>query len=142
MKKYLSLIAVALALTACNTANSASKGDSSSAAPEYDRSSLSILTPTGAPALAFYNYAGNSKFETNAAPATISGQMAAGSKNVIVLPTNAGVKAIVDNKAPYKLAATITFGNFYIASLNNDDNQVMDENDTIILFLPFDLNRR
>lgn len=134
MKKYLSLIAVALALTACNTANSASKGDSSSAAPEYDRSSLSILTPTGAPALAFYNYAGNSKFETNAAPATISGQMAAGSKDVIVLPTNAGVKAIVDNKAPYKLAATITFGNFYIASLNNDDNQVMDENDTILLF--------
>ena len=134
MKKYLSLIAVAVMLTACNTNNSTSKGDSSSAAPEYDRSSLSILTPTGAPALAFYNYAGNSKFETNSAPATISGQMAAGSKDVVVLPTNAGVKAIVDNKAPYQLAATITFGNFYIASLNNDDNQVMDENDVILLF--------
>lgn len=134
MKKYLSLIAVAVMLTACNTNSSTSKGDSSSAAPEYDRSSLSILTPTGAPALAFYNYAGNAKFETNSAPATISGQMAAGSKDVIVLPTNAGVKAIVDNKAPYQLAATITFGNFYIASLNNDDNQVMDENDVILLF--------
>ena len=132
MKKYLSLIAVALALTACNNSNSGSTD--CSCVPEYDRSVLSILTPTGAPALAFYNYAGNSKFETNAAPATISGQMAAGSKDVIVLPTNAGVKAIVDNKAPYQLAATITFGNFYIASLNNDDNQVMDENDTIILF--------
>ena len=133
MKKYLSLIAVAVMLTACNTTNSSSNCNCSNL-PEYDRSTLSILTPTGAPALAFYKYAGNSKFETNAAPATISGQMAAGSKDVIVLPTNAGVKAIVDNKAPYKLAATITFGNFYIASLNNDDNQVMDENDTILLF--------
>ena len=133
MKKYLSLIAVAVMLTACNTTNSSSNCNCSNL-PEYDRSALSILTPTGAPALAFYKYAGNSKFETNAAPATISGQMAAGSKDVIVLPTNAGVKAIVDNKAPYKLAATITFGNFYIASLNNDDNQVMDENDTILLF--------
>ena len=133
MKKYLSLIAVAVMLTACNTTNSSSNCNCSNL-PEYDRSTLSILTPTGAPALAFYKYAGNNKFETNAAPATISGQMAAGSKDVIVLPTNAGVKAIVDNKAPYKLAATITFGNFYIASLNNDDNQVMDENDTILLF--------
>ena len=133
MKKYLSLIAVAVMLAACNTTNSSSNCNCSNL-PEYDRSTLSILTPTGAPALAFYKYAGNSKFETNAAPATISGQMAAGSKDVIVLPTNAGVKAIVDNKAPYQLAATITFGNFYIASLNNDDNQVMDENDTILLF--------
>ena len=130
-KKYLTLIAVALLLTACNT----NEGSTDcSCLPDYDRTTLSILTPTGAPALAFYNYAGLSNFETNAAPATISGQMAAGSKDVIVLPTNAGVKAIVDNKAPYKLAATITFGNFYIASLNNDDNQVMDENDTILLF--------
>ena len=133
MKKYLSLIAVAVMLTACNTTNSSSDCECSNL-PEYDRSALSILTPTGAPALAFYNYAGNSKFETNAAPATISGQMAAGSKDIVVLPTNAGVKAIVDNKAPYQIAATITFGNFYIASLNNDDNQVMDENDTILLF--------
>ena len=134
MRKNISLIAVALMLTACNTNGSNSGSTDCSCIPEYDRSTLSILTPTGAPALAFYNYAGNSKFETNAAPATISGQMAAGAKDVIVLPTNTGVKAIVDNKAPYQLASTITFGNFYIASLNNDDNQVMDENDTILLF--------
>ena len=132
MKKLLTLIAVSISLTACNMNQGSSNYES--ALPNYDRSSLSIITPTGAPSLAFYNYAGNSKFETNAAPATISGQMAASSKDVVVLPTNAGIKTIKDNNAPYQIAATITFGNFYIASLNNDDNQVMDENDTILLF--------
>ena len=60
--------------------------------------------------------------------------MNAGEKDVVVLPTNAGVQAIVNKNAPYKIAATITFGNFYIVSMNNDDNQTMDANDTILLF--------
>ena len=52
--------------------------------------------------------------------------MSAAQKDVIVLPTNVGVKTIETAQAPYKLAATITFGNFYIASLGNDDNGIMD----------------
>ena len=59
--------------------------------------------------------------------------MNAGQKDVVVLPTNAGMNSIIKN-APYKIAATITFGNFYVASLHNDGNNVMDENDTILLF--------
>ena len=130
MKKILTLIAAATLLTSCG------KTTSSSVEPtkEYDRNTLSIIAPTGAPALAFYNYAGNSKFETTSKPVDLPGHLAAGSKDVVVAPTNAGVKAIKDNNAPYQIAATITFGNFYIVSLNNDDNKTMDENDTIILF--------
>ena len=129
MKKLISLIAATLCLAACNNNSS-----SQTSTEEYDRSLLSIVAPTGAPALAFYNYATNDKFETTAKPADLPGYLAAGSKDVVVAPTNAGIKSIKESNAPYQIAATITFGNFYIASLNNDDNQVMDENDTIILF--------
>ena len=133
MKKYLSLIAVAIALTACNNSNSGSTD--CSCVPEYDRSVLSILTPTGAPALAFYNYSTNDNFETNGNPAKgIIPQMVSGQKDVVVLPTNAGIQAIRNKNANYQIAATITFGNFYLVSLNNDTNDQLDADDTILLF--------
>ncbi len=129
MKKYLSFIAVALALTACNT-NSSNQGTG-----EFDRTSLSIITPTGAPALAFYNYSGSERFETNSNPAEgIIPQMVTGQKDVVVLPTNAGMQAILNKKAEYQIAATITFGNFYLVSMNNDTNKTLDADDTILLF--------
>ena len=121
MKKTLSLILTSLALVACGKTN-------------YAIGDLSIASPTGAPALAFYNYAQAENFETNSVPNNIVAMMSAGQKDVIVLPTNAGVQAIVNANAEYKIAATITFGNFYIASLNNDDNGEMDASDTILLF--------
>ena len=129
MKKYLlPLIIASMALVGCNANNN------SSDAKEFDRTSLSIITPTGAPALAFYNYAGLSNFETNSVPTNIVGMMAAGQKDVAVLPTNAGIQAIKGKNAPYQIAATITFGNFYIASMGNDSDNEMNEGDKILLF--------
>ena len=141
MKKLLPLLIAALAITACAGSNNStksneqsSKGGGQSADVYYTSGDFSIVTPTGAPALAFYNYAGYKNFETNSVPTNIVAMMNKGEKDVVVLPTNAGVQAIVNAKADYKIAATITFGNFYIVSMNNDDNQVMDVNDTILLF--------
>ena len=131
MKKIIiPLILASMTLVACQT----NKDTSSEEVPAYDRSSLSIVTPTGAPALAFYNYAGLDNFETNAVPTNIIAMMAAGQKDVVVLPTNAGVQAIKTKGAQYNIAATITFGNFYIASMGNDADNVMNEGDTILLF--------
>ena len=119
--KLLSLISLAAFLVGCN--NTAGKTD------------LTIVSPTGAPALAFYDYANASNFETNAVPTNIVAMMSASQKDVVVLPTNAGMQAIIkQNSAPYKIAATITFGNFYIVSMGNDDNNVMDAGDQILLF--------
>ena len=151
MKKILLTLALAsLALAGCsnnksnNTNNQSSNNEnssiesssipSSSEAPTYDYSSLSIVSPTGAPALAFYQYADKANFETNAVPTNIVPMMVAGQKDVVVLPTNAGVQAIVNRQAPYKLAATITFGNFYLISMGNDTNETLDTNDKILLF--------
>ena len=122
-------------LTACNTNNSNSTSSDCSCIPEYDRSTLSIISPTGAPALAFYKYGKNEKFETNANPSEgIIPLMVTGKKDVVVLPTNAGMQAILNKKAEYKLAATITFGNFYLLSMGNDENNTLDAGDEIILF--------
>ena len=128
MKKIIPLLLTTLALAGC--ANNNSNGADVYYSPEM----FSIISPTGAPALAFYKYAGLSNFETNAVPTNIVAMMNKGEKDVVVLPTNAGVQAIVNAKAPYKIAATITFGNFYIVSMNNESNENMDADDTILLF--------
>jgi len=96
---------------------------------------ISIITPTGAPAIAFYNYSTSNNFETNNGDASnIIASMVNNSKDVVVLPTNAGIQAIVNKKLEYKIAATITFGNLYIVSTGNDSNQTMDNGDYIVLF--------
>lgn len=112
-KRYLLL--TLLYLTSCNV----------------DHSSLKIICPTGAPSLAFYN---TLNFETNSTPSNIVSMMNGNSNyDVVVIDTVSGIKAI-NNGANFKIAATITFGNFYIASTGNDENNIMDKDDTIILF--------
>ena len=130
MKKYLITILslIGFSLSACSKNLDRFDGVSASIP------NLTIISPTGAPALGFYNLATSQNFETNADPTNIVKIMNAGQKDVVVLPTNAGVQNIVKNNAPYKIAATITFGNFYVASLNNDSNDEMDPSDVILLF--------
>ena len=104
-----------------------------SSKPAYEHN-LSVICPTGAPALAFYNFASDPNFETNSEPSNIIPMMKQGLKDVVVLPTNAGVNAIVKQKVDYKIAATITFGNLYVAATGHDDDGVMDKDDYIVLF--------
>lgn len=95
---------------------------------------LTIITPTGAPSLAFYNYVKDTNFETNNDASNIVPMMVKGQKDIVVLPTNVGVNAIVNKKVDYKIAATITFGNLFVASTGNDDNDQLDKDDYIVLF--------
>ena len=128
MKKFISILTLAVALTGCNNSHTVPL-------QPYDRSKLSVICPTGAPALAFYNYSKLSNFETNSDPQTgILPQMIAGQKDIVVLPTNAGMQAILNRGANYQIAATITFGNFYLLSMGNDENNELDANDKILLF--------
>ena len=94
---------------------------------------ITILTPTGAPALAFYTEINNPNFNTNATPKNILAKFNENGEDVIVIDTISGLKAI-NNGAPYKIAATITFGNFYLASTGNDDNNELDLTDNIVIF--------
>ena len=103
------------------------------ACSKVDYSQLKIVTPVGAPAVALYGEVENPNFETNADASNIIASMSTGQYDVVVLPTDTGIKSI--NKGlDYKLAATITFGNLFIASTGNDDNETMDPTDKIVLF--------
>lgn len=119
MKNKLMILAVVALLSGC--------------AKPYEHN-LSIITPTGAPALAFYNMAKDQGFETNSDATAIIPMMKQGLKDIVVLPTNAGVNAIIKQQVDYKIAATITFGNLFVASTGHDDDGVMDKDDYIVLF--------
>ena len=95
---------------------------------------LTVATPNGAPALGFYKHLNEENLEINADPTNIVGYMAKGNKDVIILPTNAGVQAIKNKGLNYQIAATITFGNFYVASTGNDEDNKMNEGDYVVVF--------
>ena len=95
---------------------------------------IQVICPTGAPAFAFYSHGLDANFETNTDPKNIGSMMNKSSdKQFVVIDTVSGIKAI-KNGAPYKLAASLTFGNFFIASTGKDDNDTMDAGDKIVLF--------
>lgn len=130
MKKHILLIPIAMMLIGCDGGNPSGQSTSTS---RPERPNLKMITPTGAPAVGFYNFVDNPNFVTNSVPANIIPSMKNGEKDVVVLPTNVGINAIVKQSAPFKIAATITFGNIYIAKTGNGDDGIMDKDDSIAL---------
>lgn len=163
MKKNLLIGLLALTLVGCNNSNSSNTNSSSviSSTNASSNSSLSnqessgvntssssssnkvddfkkntnlkMITPAGAPALAFLNYLHDDNYETNTTPANIIASMNSGTYDIVVVDTIGGMNAITKG-AEYKMAATITFGNYYIYSTGNDDNGIMENGDKIISF--------
>ena len=127
MKKALLLLIPALLVTGCNHKQQKEE--------DY-KLNLSIAAPSGAPSVCLYKYlADESKVEIRS-PEEASGiaaYMATGAKDIIILPTNAGVQQIAKNNANYKIAANITFGNLFIAATGHDDDGVMNGDDYVVL---------
>ena len=95
---------------------------------------LKIAAPSGAPAVALLSMFKNDNVEINASAENVIGYLSANSdKDIVIAPTNALV-AISKKNAPFKIASTITFGNFYIASTGNDEDEKMDKDDYVVLF--------
>lgn len=94
---------------------------------------LEVACPAGAPATAFYRHFANSKMEVGNADTIVSYLSSSSNKDVVIAPTNAGIAAI-NKGANYKLAATITFGNFFILSTGNDEDGVMNKGDKVLAF--------
>ena len=129
MKKALLILIPALLLVGCGEQN---KKDTTE---EY-KLNLSVAAPSGAPSVCLYKYlADESKVEIRS-PEEASGiaaYMATNAKDIIILPTNAGVQQIMKNNANYKIAANITFGNLFVVATGHDDDGVMNGDDYVVL---------
>ena len=91
---------------------------------------VKVICPAGAPAVAFYNHATDENFTTGA-PLS---QFLTNNYDIIVAPTNDGLKKIINESANYQIAATITFGNMYIISTGRDADGVMNKGDHVLYF--------
>lgn len=124
MKKlFLSIAPLALVISGCSFSIN-SNGDK-----------LNIAAPKGAPAVALYKHVLEENVEVIADASVVLGYLSANSnKDVVIAPTNAGVKAIVEQQAPFKLAATVTFGNFFVCATGNDEDGIMNGDDYVVVF--------
>ena len=121
MKKFLSLILVALLALSCTAC-----------AEEYV---ITASAPSGAPALALATIAvENPENFTFVAAETISAEFANQNSDFIVAPVNAGAKLYKMGKSTYKLAGVVSWGNLYIASQKADFTLESLNGATVVLF--------
>lgn len=134
MKKLLTILLTLLMLVSLSACGTKTEKVEEVVEEARDLATLKIVTPVGAPSVAFYNYADNENFETNGTPSNIIAMMADETgPDVVVIDTVGGLNAIAKG-AEYKLDAVITFGNFFVCSTGNDDNEVLDAGDKVVLF--------
>ena len=124
MKKIFILLMILLMLVGCNSNKQENK---------ITVEDLNIVSPKGAPVLAFYNQIDNEKYIRVTADAINALWSGDNSPEVMVVDLTSGINAI-NNGANYKLAAIITFGNFYLAATGNDEDKQLDKDDKIVLF--------
>ncbi len=98
---------------------------------------LQVATPSGSPATAFYKHLGDTDhLEVNTDPNNVIAYFSKADsqrKDIIVAPTNAGINAI-NNGANYQIAATLTFGNFYLLATGKDSDKTLNEGDKVLAF--------
>ena len=134
MKKLLIVLAVLLVLCGCTVQKKEEPADVPTET-NADYSGLTIVTPKGAPVLAFYDQIANENYTRVAADAINALWSGDQSPDIMTVDLSSGIKAVA-NGADYKLAAIVTFGNFYLASTGNDDNDTLDAGDRVVLFGP------
>ena len=143
MKKISLIMFAGMLLTSCNSSPAKSSLDKSIYhAGEYQKQvdyklDLSVLSPTGAPAVAMYQFASeiNGKYTTTSNPAVgVIPMFQSGEYDVIIAPTDSGLNQIVNLGAKYKIAATVTFGNFFLIASGSDEDGVLNKGDSVIIF--------
>lgn len=131
MKKLILLTIPALLIAGCTN-----KNNNQNTPEEEYKLNLTIAAPSGAPSVCLYKYLSDESKVEIRSPEEASGiaaYMATNQKDIIILPTNAGVQQIAKNNANYKLAANITFGNLFIGATGHDDDGVMNGDDYVVL---------
>lgn len=135
MKKNLlfTVMLIGLTLSACGTSSQSSSESQQSSQPDIN--TLKIISPSGAPAIGLYSMFKNSNVEINADANNVLSYLSAdSSKDIVIAPTNALVSKVMGKIDNFKIAANITFGNFYLASVNQEGEAVMTNDSYVVLF--------
>ena len=116
MKKQLFTIIIAAGLLAsCGVTPTESSKEASSAPVTSE--SVTWVSPTGSPTLAFYDQGDNDKWLSTATPENvIPGAFASASYDAIVFDGVSGLTMIKNMNRAYKLAKWINEGSFYVVS--------------------------
>ena len=132
-KSFLLLSLSVLVLAACGGQDSSSLSSSSSEDINYD---FSIISPTGSPTAAFYQYATSEDFDTNSTATNVAAQFQTTNYDVIVFDSLKGIAQITNTEypAPYKLARIITKGNYYLVSIDKEEGSQPTTDDLIVNF--------
>ncbi len=113
-------------LASCSNNTKSTPSSSSSTVDDYK---LTVVAPSGAPAIALGNIAINDKDNyTFIAADTIGAQFSAKQKDIIVAPINAGAAQFKSGASTYKLGAVLTWGNLVIATGREDIQTINDIN--------------
>ena len=124
--QYLSILLVT-ALAGCNNTQN----------PNLRKTDLKILAPTGAPAVAMYNFA-NGLTSVTSPQDELMPKFNTDEYDIIVAPAKGGLTKITKQGVNYQLAAVVTFGNFGLVKVNPDDEE-LSEGDKVLFFQPTDI---
>ncbi|MCR5692536.1 MAG: hypothetical protein K6G74_00995 [Bacilli bacterium] len=114
-KQLLTLIITAGLLASCGTNPTESSKEASSAPATSE--SVTWVSPTGSPTLAFYDQGNNDKWLSTATPDTVMpSAFASASYDAIVFDGVSGLTMIKNMNRAYKLAKWINEGSFYVVS--------------------------
>ena len=102
---------------------------------EYKLDDFSIISPANAPAATLMNLVGskeapNTSIEVTA-PALVKSAIQTGSKDFVFFDSTTGLKV---GAANYKLVRMVTYGNLFLVSTGNDDNDTVDIDDNIFAY--------
>ena len=97
---------------------------------------ISILTPTGAPAAAFYSFVNNEDYtyETNSTPANVGAQLQHNQYDAVVFDFYNGLRSIKKNDTNYRLARIITGGNLYLVGIDHENEPTSENPGYIVSF--------
>ena len=134
MKKRIILLLTLplLALSACTPNSSSSEQTSSSSLQPMTGNYNKVISPSGAPAICFYDQALTGNFETNSTPANVAAQLLTDNYGMVVFDFYNGLKSIKNNNADFKLARILTGGNLYLVGIDKTTAPTSD--DTIVSF--------
>lgn len=111
----------------------------SSCGQNEDTSEIKFISPTGAPALAFYDQGANENYSTFSTPSLVAAELQKSDYDCIIFDSVTGLASIKKNNADYKLLKIITAGNFYLVSIDKDADangnyELPDEDDVVVSF--------